>query len=101
MRARYPSARSIAVAVVVAALAAPCLWAVLAHRVYAVGDIALIELRTRDVLTAHPPLVGAYSRYGWSHPGPAEFYLFAVPYRLFGGDARALRLTALLFNIAT
>ncbi|MGZ4772611.1 MAG: hypothetical protein ACXV3B_08015 [Ilumatobacteraceae bacterium] len=101
MRARHPSARSIAVAVVVAALAAPCLWAVLAHRVYAVGDIALIELRTRDVLTAHPPLVGAYSRYGWSHPGPAEFYLFAIPYRLFGGDARALRLTALLFNIAT
>ncbi len=86
---------------VVAALAAPCLWAVFAHRAFAVGDIALIEMRTRDVFTTHPPLVGAYSRYGWSHPGPAEFYLFAIPYRLFGADALALRLTALLFNIGT
>ena len=100
MRARRPSARLIAVALVVTALAAPCLWAVLAHRVFAVGDIALIELRTRDVLSTHPPLVGAYSRYGWSHPGPLEFYLFALPYRLLGGDALALRLTALLFNVA-
>jgi hypothetical protein len=90
----------IAVAVIVTALTAPCLWAVLAHHVFAVGDIALIELRTRDVLSAHPPLVGAYSRYGWSHPGPLEFYMFALPYRLLGGDALALRLTALLFNVA-
>ncbi len=101
MRARRPSARLIAVAVVVTALAVPCLWAVLAHHVFAVGDIALIELRTRDVLTSHPPLVGAYSRYGWSHPGPLEFYLFAIPYRLFGGTARAMRLTTLMFNVAT
>jgi hypothetical protein len=101
MRVRRPSAPTIAVAAVVAALAAPCLWAVFAHHTFAVGDLALIELRTRDVLSAHPPLVGAYSRYGWSHPGPLEFYLFALPYRLLGGDFAALRLTALLFNLFT
>ena len=101
MRVRRPAARTIAVAAVVAALAAPCLWAIFARHGFAVGDIALIELRTRDVFSAHPPLVGAYSRYGWSHPGPFEFYLFAIPYRMFGGDFAALRLTALLFNVAT
>ncbi len=101
MRMRRPTAPTIMVAVVVTALAAPCLWTVVTNHSFAVGDIALIELRTRDVLSAHPPLVGAYSRYGWSHPGPLEFYLFALPYRLFGGDFAALRLTALLFNVST
>lgn len=86
---------------VVAALTAPLVWAVLAHPGSAIGDIALMELRTRDVFSAHPPLVGAYSRYGWNHPGPLVFYLFALPYRLLGNDADALRIAALLLNTAT
>ncbi|MFP5487294.1 MAG: hypothetical protein ACLGHQ_03180 [Acidimicrobiia bacterium] len=74
--------------VLTAALMAPSLWDVLASAAQTAGDIALIELRIRDVLSAHPPLTGAYSRYGWDHPGPAFFWLAALPYRLLGG-ARA------------
>ncbi|HEY4331870.1 MAG TPA: hypothetical protein VGM78_04850, partial [Ilumatobacteraceae bacterium] len=87
-----------ALVVLVVVACAPVLWAVLTRSDRSSGDIALIELRIRDVFSAHPPLTGAYSRYGWSHPGPELFALFAVPYRLLGNDARALRLTALLFN---
>lgn len=65
-----------------------------------VGDLALIELQIRDVFSGDSPLVGAYSRYGWSHPGPFMFELFSVPYRVFGNDATALRLTTLVFNAA-
>jgi hypothetical protein len=64
------------------------------------GDVALIELQIRDVFSTNTPLVGAYSRYGWAHPGPLMFELFAVPYRVFGNDATALRLTTLIFNVA-
>jgi hypothetical protein len=42
-----------------------------------VGDIALMDLRVRDVWSSDIPLVGAYSRFGWNHPGPAAFYLLA------------------------
>jgi hypothetical protein len=100
MRVRRPTERVTVVAITLVALIGPCVWAVVSRRLHAVGDIALIELRTRDVLSAHPPLVGAYSRYGWSHPGPLEFYLFAIPNRLLGRDFAALRLTSLLFNSA-
>ncbi|HSJ90874.1 MAG TPA: hypothetical protein VK917_02325, partial [Ilumatobacter sp.] len=77
---------------------ASVLWSALTTAGATSGDIALIELRVRDVLSAHPPLVGAYSRYGWDHPGPLLFWLAALPYRLFGGGGHALRLTALLIN---
>ena len=91
--------RLMAVTAVVLALGVPCLIVALSRHTFALGDIALIELRTRDVLSAHPPLVGAYSRYGWSHPGPLAFYLLAIPYRLLGGDYAALRVSALLVNV--
>jgi hypothetical protein len=42
-----------------------------------VGDIALMDLRVRDVWSSDVPLVGPYSRLGWNHPGPAAFYLLA------------------------
>jgi hypothetical protein len=54
------------------------------------GDVAVIELRTREVGTSHTPLVGPYSRFGWSHPGPALFYALAVPYRLLSSHADGL-----------
>lgn len=49
-------------------------------------DLAVLDLRTRDVLSGHPPLVGPYSRYGWSHPGPLLFWLLA-PFSLVTGGA--------------
>lgn len=48
------------------------------------GDVSLIELRTRDVFTAHNPTLGSYGRYGFNHPGPLWFYALALPYRLTG-----------------
>ena len=81
------------------ALTVPVLWVTLSRHYTNGSDWASIEMRTRDVFSAHPPVVGAYSRMGWSHPGPLLFYLLAVPYRLFGQDARAMQLGAILINV--
>ena len=61
------------------------------------ADHALIELRATDV-GRHPVLIGLYSREGWNHPGPALFYVLAVPYRLTGGASIGLALGALAVN---
>jgi hypothetical protein len=61
------------------------------------NDLATTELHTRDV-GHHPVLVGLYSRDGWNHPGPALFYLLALPYRLSGSESIGLNLGALLIN---
>ena len=91
------------VGVVTGAVAAPIL--VLLARVVrshwlSIADWAAIELRTRDVGTAHIPLVGPASRYGWNHPGPMLFYVLALPYRLFGREAHGLLAGALAVNAA-
>jgi hypothetical protein len=65
---------------------------------YPNSDLALIELRTRDVGTRQTPLLGPYSRFGWNHPGPLLYYLLVVPYRVAGSNGRALLLGALLIN---
>ncbi|MGH9120199.1 MAG: hypothetical protein ACRD0A_20725 [Acidimicrobiales bacterium] len=61
-----------------------------------VVDLTLTELRVRDTLSAHPPLLGLPGRVGTldrqgSHPGPMSFYLLAVIYRLLGSTAWALQ----------
>lgn len=53
---------------------------------HAAGDLADIELHTRDV-GRHQVEPGQYSRGGWSHPGPALFYALALPYRLSGSSS--------------
>jgi hypothetical protein len=65
-----------------------------------VDDLALMELRTRDVFH-HPVLTGPYSRFGWNHPGGLIYYLLAVPYWLSGSRSIGLVLGALLVNGAT
>lgn len=54
------------------------------------NDWALLELAVRGVGTADTPLLGAWSRFGWRHPGPLPFYLLAVPYRLAPSGAALL-----------
>ena len=57
------------------------------------GDQALLEIRARDVLTAHHPLLGTASSAALNrdqvvplnHPGPLMFDVLALPVRLFGG----------------
>lgn len=52
---------------------------------FPVQDHAVLDLRLDDLFAGRPPLVGAFSRYGWSHPGPVWFYALA-PFRLLGTD---------------
>ena len=65
-------------------------------RWYPILDLAMTELRVRDVGTRHTPLIGLPGRIGsfgaerGSHPGPLSFWLLAPTYRLFGSSAWAL-----------
>lgn len=66
-------------------------------------DLALTELRVRDVGSTHSPLVGLPGRFGsldrqGSHPGPISFYLLAPPYRLLGGTSFALQAATVAFH---
>lgn len=74
----------------------PGLWG--AHW-FASSDQALQVLRIHDVGTGHTPLVGVASRFGWSHPGPFQFWLLAPFYRLLG-ETGILVGTALLNLLA-
>jgi hypothetical protein len=69
----------------------------LAARWAPAGDNAVIELQTMDV-PGHLPLFGVFSRYGFHHPGPALFFVYVLPVRLFG--ARGLLVGAGLVNAA-
>jgi hypothetical protein len=62
------------------------------------GDWAAVEMAVRDVGTGDTPLVGAYSRFGWHHPGPLPFYALALPFRL-APDDRALLVAAAVVNL--
>lgn len=64
------------------------------------GDWAMIELATADTGTSNTRLLGPYSRFGWSHPGPMLFWLLAVPYRLGGSASWTLMTTAAVVNLA-
>lgn len=91
-----------------AAVAAPLLVAalVLLRRPWSpVLDLAMTEVRVRDVGGRQTPLIGLPGRIGrfpeqGSHPGPLSFYLLAVVYRLSGGGAVSLLLGSVVLNIA-
>lgn len=57
---------------------------------YLASDDALLTLRAFDVFSLHPPLLGSSSSgSGWAginfnNPGPLQFWLLAIPVRLFG-----------------
>jgi hypothetical protein len=48
------------------------------------GDRAVIGLHATEVGGPFGPLVGPYSRYGWSHPGPALYWAAAAGQHLWG-----------------
>lgn len=62
-----------------------------------VSDLAYVAVFVDDVL-GHTPLVGQYSRDGWSHPGPSQFYVLAPFSWAVGGDPIGIRLGALVVN---
>lgn len=53
---------------------------------FPIQDQALLALRESDVFDGRLLTLGAFSRYGWSHPGPVWFYALA-PFRLLGRAA--------------
>jgi len=61
-------------------------------------DLSLIDLRIRDVGGENTPLLGPFSRFGWSHPGPLMFWLLAPAYRMLGSTASAGLAAAALQN---
>ncbi|MEY2453572.1 MAG: hypothetical protein QOD92_3146 [Acidimicrobiaceae bacterium] len=64
------------------------------------GDQALEVLRVRDVGGPHGTLVGAYSRWGWAHPGPLLFWQLA-PFDIAFGDLGVLLGVGLANLVAT
>jgi hypothetical protein len=78
-------------------VAAIVLFAKIGGRYRPGGDFATIELQIRDV-GRHPVLIGLFSRSDWHHPGPAFFYLLAVPYRLLGSASVSVNAGALISN---
>lgn len=64
---------------------------------YPILDLAMTELRIRDVGTRHTPLIGLPGRIGvlgaeqGSHPGPLSFWALAPTYRLLGSSAWAMQ----------
>ncbi|MGD9999117.1 MAG: hypothetical protein AB7U39_19535 [Ilumatobacteraceae bacterium] len=67
-------------------------------------DLAMTELRVRDVGTSHTPLIGLPGRIGvfpdqGSHPGPLSFYLLAPTYRILGASAWALLVGMIVLNL--
>lgn len=79
---------------------------VLAGQRYApVLDLAMTEVRVRDVFGRHSPLIGLPGRIGTfpdqgSHPGPLSFYLLAPAYWLTGRSGVGLLLGASVLNTA-
>lgn len=63
-----------------------------------IADEAFMEMRVRDV-PSNVPLLGVYSRFGWNHPGPVQFLLLAVPYRLLGSASAALLAGSLVLHL--
>ena len=69
-----------------------------APQVEAFADGALFELHTRNALHGQQVL-GAYSQFGWNHPGPMAFYVFAPLYHLGGASPFALNAAAFTVNV--
>ena len=101
-RFRPPASIVAVAALLLAPFAAAAAWLYLHGRFAPLFDLALTELRVRDVGTVHTPLIGLPGRLGRSgsasHPGPLSFYLLAPSYRLLGGSFWALRVAGLTLH---
>jgi hypothetical protein len=93
--------------VLLVVIALPLVVAAIAlHRThwFPVLDLAMTEVRVRDVGTVHTPLIGLPGRIGTlaqqgSHPGPLSFYALAPAYRLLGSSSWALEASTAIVNI--
>jgi hypothetical protein len=69
-----------------------------ARQQWAFSDPAIFEIDVRNA-THGQQSVGAYSQYGWSHPGPLVFYAFAPFYQWGGNSQFALNGAAFAINV--
>ena len=91
-----------------AVLAVPCIVAVIVlagQEWRPVLDLAMTELRLRDVGTSDTPLTGVYARFGVggrraSHPGPLGLWAMSPVYRLFGATGWAMSVASVLLHVA-
>jgi hypothetical protein len=73
-------------------------------RWYPVLDLAMTELRVRDVGSRQTPLIGLPGRIGGiglergSHPGPLSFWLLAPTYRLLGAQAWGMQVGSVVVH---
>lgn len=63
-------------------------------------DLAILQLHLERIGSGDVPLVGAYSRLDFHHPGPLREWLFAAAYWASGRRSAALPATALTLNLA-
>ena len=79
--------------------------AVLAQkRWYPILDLAMTELRVRDVGSSHPPLIGLVGRIGplgrqGSHPGPISFWALWPAYQVFGASSWAMQVSSVALHV--
>ena len=71
---------------------------------YPILDLAMTELRVRDVSSSHPPLIGLVGRIGplgrqGSHPGPVSFWALWPVYRLFGASSWAIQVSTVVLHL--
>lgn len=96
-----PRGRRVVDVVSVLAVVAPFLVAagavLLGREVVLGGDQALLALDSSHLLNLEQPL-GAYSRMGWAHPGPAWLAMLAPLYWVFGSTGTALIAAALVVH---
>jgi hypothetical protein len=81
---RRPGPAVLVVALLVAVPFVVAIASVVGRHWYPSGDQALLQLRIDDVGGPHTPLVGAWSRWGWAHPGPALIWALTPFERAFG-----------------
>lgn len=62
------------------------------------GDFALLELAVRKA-TRGEQLLGPYSRFGWTHPGPLYFYFIVPFYRALHESSAALYLAPATLSV--
>ena len=94
------------VAALTAVVALPLVVAVAAlhsPRWYPLLDLAMTEMRVRDVGSGDSPLIGLVGRlsfdgYQGSHPGPISFWALAPVYRLLGASAWGLFVGVVVLN---
>jgi hypothetical protein len=98
-RARRRAAWTAAFVIVALPLFVAAILELLIDRPPLTGDVAATELAVMNA-GAFEQLIGSYSRLGFNHPGPLQFYMLVPLYFSSGEASTALFETTILCNLA-